>query len=434
MRHFPLIIVAGTLSCSCSFLDSPSGNMGQHRQNSWVQGRREKDSEGKGNVPDTILYVTTVEFEDGYCWQQDADGENAPFSVNAYRNGDRYLSVEGGPGKDVSSWPDMSRIMDGHLYMDFCTDAETIISKDGKERFRYAGREMICGFMTENEDIWTVGQDRSGKGLTFRKNGEIIFENSAGTVIGGISNSCCETGALYRDGEDKVFFFSTVTSVSGRKVYSAYCVRNGLPEQIVLNNNITELYDIRIVNGILYIAANISSKGSYISLFYEDEVTTFDFGGYDCLFSNCRILWSGQEIYVKADWSFNGWNTYGSILWDLGGECLLKSQEGEWMYDFYVNGKDFAFVYPNTGRIFFSIFHRNGDSEEVTGFQSSGKYKFMSNDCATLADNAFLAGLSPSEPSDYPLIVKNLSVTEIPVNGFISSIKVLPEPADQSSD
>ena len=134
--------------------------------------------EGKGTVQpspkDSSLMVTVVEFPEGYCWQRDSSGEAEGCLISLYCNGARIVSVPSGAGYPACQAADMHRCIGGKLYTDYSSAYETSVYENGNLLFSYEGREMICGFLIKDGSIYTLGQNRSGNGLSFRKNGMLL--------------------------------------------------------------------------------------------------------------------------------------------------------------------------------------------------------------------------------------------------------------------
>ena len=130
------------------------------------------------------LMVTAVEYPEGCFWQRDSSGGTGECHISLYCNGSRTVSVPSGAGFPASHDPDMHRCIDGKLYTDYSDGGRTYVCENGNLLFSYEGREMLCGFLIKDGDIYTLGQNRSGEGLSFRKNGTMVFSSGTGSVIG----------------------------------------------------------------------------------------------------------------------------------------------------------------------------------------------------------------------------------------------------------
>ena len=116
----------------------------------------------------SICYMTALDYQKGYDWRADPAEGDVKCSIVVYADGVPVMKVPVGAEYETSGDPDMHRIIDGHLYTDYSTDAETIIKRDGKTLFGYDGRESLRGMEVVDDDVYTLGQNRDGDGFSFR--------------------------------------------------------------------------------------------------------------------------------------------------------------------------------------------------------------------------------------------------------------------------
>ena len=162
------IAVLGMLS-ACGIVELESGQ--SEGNGVWVSpshGSGESDSD-KGNPgptpPRQSLYMTTVEYPKGYDWRQDLHRGSVRCSIVVYKEGKPIMKLAVGDEYHVSSDADMHRLVGCDLYTDYSTDYETIIKRNGQECFRYSARESIYGIKVVGNDVYTLGQSRSGQGF-----------------------------------------------------------------------------------------------------------------------------------------------------------------------------------------------------------------------------------------------------------------------------
>lgn len=388
----------------------------------WIGGRPLRQGKGPDEViADTVVYVSAVEFPADYHWQRDTIGENRIFHISLYRNMKKILSVKGGPGTFISSDPDMHRILDGHIFTDYSTQGETVICRDGKELFRYPGREMICGFMAEEDGIYTLGTNRKGKGLSFRKDGAEIFSDEEGIPFGEMSCASSSTGGLYDiDGQVSFCYQIPGQALLMRKT-RLFLVRSGVPEEVQLSQEISQIYDARVIDGTICLACAQTGSWRYPVLYAGQDVVTMPLKSGQRI-ANCRLRWSGDDIYLKTDYSYDTWNTTSSCMWNIKKDDFVPAS-GARVYDYYIDGRNIGYVYAdaNESRIMTRFM---ADDEHDYRFSTPGKFCFMSSSCAALCGTSFYAGLSSMTKGGHPLIVHNSMATDIPVNGFITSVSV----------
>lgn len=404
------------LAMGCSLLDH-DGNLGRQRI-STVNNRKDRPTDPEA---DTNVYVTAIEFDESYWWQRDTAGDAEPFRLSVYKNGRRTISIQGGPGTNFSRDPDMHRFIDGHLYSDYSSNSGTVVSRDGQELFRYEGREMIYGLLVEEDTVYTLGQSRGGKGLSLRRNGEMIYSNDDGIILGDNFNTCSRSGALYRTGGSLCFCYYTSRTVTYEDPLNIYVVRDGKPSELKLATAISKIYDMRVINGKIHLAASTDGSGRPILLFANDEITSFSLSGI-YLISNCKILWHESDIFLKTDFSFDKWSHTYTILWDTN-----RYEYGPGTKDrtlaFYLNDVGYAYVSKETetGNI---MLGNVADGENGRVFNAGDRYQLMNAECAALCGESFYAGLSPYEKNGRPLLVKNSVSTPLDINGYILSVWV----------
>ena len=191
-------------------------------------------------------YMTVLDYQKGYDWRADCERESVKCSLVVYVNGAPVMKIPVGSEYHVSADADTHRIIDGHLYTDYSTDSETIIKMDGKEIFRYPGRESLCGLEVHDEDVYTLGQNRDGDGFTFRKNGEMLLERVMGSVLSPMRSWDDSLSFVYLD---------HISSADG-DIGRYYAVRNGKVSQIAVREDIIKVWDsVCLARKLVYVAS-----------------------------------------------------------------------------------------------------------------------------------------------------------------------------------
>ena len=205
MNDFKVFLATAVLLAAAASCMTKEESTGKSHLEAFPDRYREVRRNGGGGAPahaklDTAVFMTAVSFPDDYDWRRDTSLGNVRGSIELYRNGEKMVSVPAGPGSRVSLDPDLHHLVEGHLYTESCTDNETFIGKDGEVLFSYPGRELLCGLLVENGDVYTLGQNRSGAGFSLRCNGKEILSRKDGFIAVHMSdNPDYPTGALYRD-------------------------------------------------------------------------------------------------------------------------------------------------------------------------------------------------------------------------------------------
>ncbi len=182
-----------------------------------------------------VTVVTGIEYPDGNDWNAwNSSGQGNP-SLVVFRDGEKVIDIPVSKDGLVSEDIDMHRYADGHLYTDFCTDNETVISRDGRELFRYSGRERIVFLAVSGGHVLTLGESRDGQGFSSRSDGTPLFLGLTGTVF--------QNAGLSRSGELCFFYRMRVNSTAGS--LWQYCAVTGSENlRIELPSNVAEVYGL----------------------------------------------------------------------------------------------------------------------------------------------------------------------------------------------
>lgn len=199
-----------------------------------------------GNEISSVCYITALDYQKGYDWRADRERESVKCSLVVFADGVPLMKVPVGSAYQVSADSDTHRIIDGHLYTDYSTDSETIIKKDGREVFRFAGRESLCGFEVHDDDIYTLGQNRDGDGFTFRRNGEILLKRPMSSVLSPMRSWDDSLSFIYLD---------RISSAEG-DIDRYYAVRNGVVSQMAVREDIIKVWDsVCFAQDLIYVAS-----------------------------------------------------------------------------------------------------------------------------------------------------------------------------------
>ena len=124
------------------------------------------------------LYAIGVSYPEDYDWRSDPEKGEVACSLVVLLDGRSIMRIAAGDKHQISTDPDMIRMIGGNLYTDYSTFDRTIVKKNGVEIFSYLGRESMSAFVVDGEDVYTLGNSRDGLGMSFRKNGNLIYKDS----------------------------------------------------------------------------------------------------------------------------------------------------------------------------------------------------------------------------------------------------------------
>lgn len=155
-------------------------------------------------------------------------------SIVVLRDGKTSLGVRIGDEEVATDDIDMHRYLSGHLYTDFSTGTQTVISRDGTEIFRYDGVERILFMAERGGDILTLGESRSGRGFSSRVNGETVLQSDVGTVFQNAELS--PAGGIR-------FFYSLPVNSTGGAITEYYAVDGAESRKISIPQDISGVID-----------------------------------------------------------------------------------------------------------------------------------------------------------------------------------------------
>ena len=218
------------------------------------------------SVRKTVWYLTGVDYPEGYDWRADAEVGTVKCSLVVYANGVPMMKVPAGDAYETSSAPDMHRVIDGDLYTDYSSDSTTVIKKNGKLLFRYPGREMMVGMAVEGDDVYTLGQSRSGRGFSYRKNGELLFEHPSGRLFDHFEKSASGCS----------FAYSEEISLSERIVERYYIYSEDSVRQIAVREDVKKVWDVLITDGDVQYLASLVGISNPVSVSGDDSMTALE--------------------------------------------------------------------------------------------------------------------------------------------------------------
>ena len=352
---------------------------------------------------DTVAYVLAVEYPEGVDYFTLSDYSSCTLSVFAMQK--KIVSVAAGEGSPISVATDRNRLAGGHLYSDSFIKDSTVIFKDGKELFRYAGREMLRGFAVAEEGVYTLGQRVSAEGFSLRLNGIELFSRSSGTIIGEKDFTSPSEGALFLAENDYSFGYWTPDG-------DFYIVRGLSSEVVQFQDKVVKVLDIRYIDNEYYIVAlrDDGCVGVYPS---GGRKIIFDINEAPSLYS-ARLVSCGDAIYLKVHFHL-GERGERLYVWGMRGEIIFRAES-------YIN------LYMEEGRLAYYAAPGDPFSSEYAAMIplcSEGDRLFRGQ-CAVLKDGHQYAAVTPSGDLMYPYLLKDGRRLAIAVNGYLIDLEVIP--------
>lgn len=347
-----------------------------------------------------ICYAVGVDYPDGYDWRADEEKGSVRCSLVVYADGIPLMKIPVGDEYEVSSDPDMHRIIAGSLYTDYSTDTETVIKRNGSTLFRYPGREMIVGMAEAEGDVYTLGQSRDGGGFSFRRNGEAVFEHPAGQLFPHLQR--CE--------DSFAFAFYEQAEFEGAQICRYYHYLGGEVCQIHVQQGVETVWDMIFHdNEVCYVASVIGM--TIPVLVTGDVVSPMGVTGKAEVVS-CRFMSCGTGLNIEGVMSQGGKDLF-SCLWS-GAQMREVFQPGYTAASVYALEDHVACVMNAQGVFAKGTIYFDGRSWEMPG-----GYMSIGGPVLVIIDDKLHVGLT-SEKGGYAAIWTEEKIKPLKINGFIS--------------
>ena len=366
-----------------------------------LTGRHRADSSAGDDIipPGEHVYMTAVRFPDGYAWDLDTCAVEGEVWIDLYRDGERVRSIPAG----ASIHPDMHRYRGGHLYADYSTPTETVLSRDGAELFRFEGRETLRGFLVREDGVHTLGQDRDGDGFTYRIDGRTVFRSETGSVLGSSDTPGEPGGALIEYGDD-VYYVCCFPSERGKE----YQVMRNAERHLAFPVSDGTL-DVLFADGKV---ARVQRRSRSFVVEVDGKTTSLALGGGSFLW--CRMIpWEDDVLVLLCVIGTDG-KRY--LLKTAGGKTLT-TVAGETVSDLLSDGKRMGWtVTDEKGDLIRVRWHDGTVTESLGGTLVSGR-------CALVRDGRLFLALTGRDgaPNRFQ---EDDAHKDIPFNGYFTSVTV----------
>lgn len=349
-----------------------------------------------------IVYVTGFDYPEGYDWVSDAGQGSVKCSLVVFADDRLLLKVPVGDDYKVSSDPDRHRMIGGHLYTDFEKDSQVYIKKDGKPLFSYPGREALSAVFVEADSVYTLGQNKSGRGFSFRRNGQTVLCRDDGYAFEHLS----------LNGGKICFAFSERVKTADGGVERYYSVKDGVVSQVAVREDLKKVWDIFHCKGSVCVLSSLIGVTEPV-LIEGERLTALPIPAGSTLIS-CRLI--GGDDYVCAEGVIRKDGYLRGIVWDRRNSVFLVDK-----------GKTVSAVCSSDDGAVHCVVNPTSSSVKGTIYRGSEKftmpsgYACMSPDALVTSNGLLYVGLS-SIQGNAPAIWRDGEIQEYRLNGFISSI------------
>ena len=354
-----------------------------------------------GAAKKPVWYVTGFEYPEWYDWMSDPEAGSVKCSLVVYANGVPMLKVPVGKEYQASADPDMHRMVGSDLYTDYSTDSLTVIKKNGKHLFSYPGREMVVSMHVDSTGVYTLGQARNGSGMTYRRDGELLYSHVWGHVIGQLSSS------------GKAFAFAEKVLGIDKVVERYYLYDDGEVLQIGVRDDVTRIWDVIQCNGKVHYLASLTGINYPVHV-SDDGMQVLDFPS-KSKFRSCAFLRGCDDVVIEGVYdTFAGMMT--SRIW-RNGVLELTCPAGMTLWAPYVDdeGVSAILVQQAGGQ---QKIYRSGDLYDLPE-----GYTVMGTAPLTMVDGILHVGMT-SVDGGTPAVWQDGEIRKLGFNGYISSISV----------
>ena len=396
--HIAIILLA--VSAGCEPLDIGIGARRHGEPSGERASGREKPQVTKA---DTFVYVSGVEFPESYDWATDSAFGNVSSKLVLFRDGVRVCEIPAGPGTVFSADPDMHRIAGGHLWTDGLSGNRTVICSDGRERFRFKGRESICSFVLDGEDVLTLGSARDGPGVFYRRNGDLVFSDEKGRCI----------SPLYRDGGRWYFAYRrTVGEAASIARDEYFMVEDGTSLPVEVPSDVEKVFDMRMIGGTLYMV--ISVKGSSVGPYLVQGGGRTAMGSAGRIPLDCSIVPRSGDIGVRGHVK-DGKGTVYATLWSKSKVIANRPGVGSCIVPL---GEDYLVV-SNDGRSGLSI-----SGSRIGNMTAPPPSKFFTDGGSFCSGGRVLLAWTQCGKGSF--VWDGGEVGNLEINGFLTGVSLWP--------
>lgn len=358
-------------------------------------------SAGGPVLSQSITYVTAFDYPEGYDWRSDSEKGCVRCSLTVFASGRAILKIPVGDIYNVSSDPDMHRMIDGHLYTDYATDSETVIKKDGKPFITFKGRESIAAMHVRGDSLHTLGQKRDGRGFSYRVDGEVILERNIGYAFPN----------LMVDDSGISFAFAEPITSSADGIERYYIYHNATVSQVALREDVKKVWDVTVHCGeVFYLASLIGIEEPVVVTDKSLEALTLPF---ETSLVAGQFFSAGDELCVEMILSSGA--ALSSALWRQN-RLYWYSNQGMTVSSIWAGKEGIACVLNPTSQDKGSAVFRMGEYELLPeGYTAIGSSPIVvSNGILTVG----LSSLSGSKP----ILWMDGEIDELDVNGYICTV------------
>lgn len=398
-KIYLLAVLCALASCGLEEV----GDKQDDEEDVWVgPGNIVSGNGGETGVGKKVWYAVGVDYPEGYDWKADEEKGSVRCSLVVFANGIPMMKIPVGDQYEVSSDPDMHRMIGNNLYTDFSTESETIVKCNGEQLFRYPGREMIVEIIEDGESVYTLGQSRDGGGFSFRMNGQVLMENKVGFVFPHLQRG--------EDGFSFAYYESIGSGETAQERYFHYY--EGDVCQVAVREDIKKVWDIVLHDDkVCYLASLVGISAPVLAV--GDEMNSLEMPA-SSVVRNCRFVPEVNGLNIEGMVSQRR-NRVFSCLWN-GYELVKMFSSGYTVTAMCGCGDGMSCILNPPMSSVHAIVYSGGETWSVPeGYRSIGGRSM------TMIDGILYVGLTGNVGTSPAVWIDN-EIKPLNINGFISYV------------
>ena len=338
-------------------------------------------------------WSTAFIYPSGLDWRGNGDCDDCTLAV--YADLTPVLKVKAGKDYEISSDPERHRVISGHLYTDFSDGETTVVRKDGKEVYRYAGSEKIVRMLVKDDSLHTLCVSSADQGFRYRIDGKLVLERASGKVFRW----------LVLSDEGVVFFFSNPVKESSGVTERHYMSVDGVVINIDFGNDVKKVWDIKLIDGQICAVLALTGRDELV-LSKGGERTTLK--GVRDVLTACFLDSDGLCVNVRyMDVAYG----QTSVFWN-GERGWSRFYAGRTASAAYMSDNGLSVVYDAADESFYgAIICRNIYNAMPSGYSVRGLSPMVD-----MGDALYL-GLSSD---DGPVVWIDGKIHPLRINGYIA--------------
>ena len=392
-----MLLIGAVSSCGLSEI----GKVHQDDGSGSIWGGPMDGSGSIGGLLESVRYLVAVDYPKGYDWRADQARENVKCSLVVYVEDSPVMKVPVSLSYQVASDADMHRMAGGNLYTDYCNDYETFIKKNGKSLFAYQGAECLWSLVLCGDDVFTLGENRSGSGFSMRKNGNVVISRERASVI----------APLRADGDSLCFGFCEQILNADGKLDRYYSVYGSKVTNLSLRGDVQKVWDVFTENGKEVFLASLQGVAAPVIVSGEEMRALKVPQGQNMI--SCSMFNVGDKIGVEGVCSTSAGKLKAGIWVD--GNLLIQFDNAN-LVSICTDGEGICCVLNPVDEKSSGIIYRCGEIYEMPE-----GYLCMGPQCLAMVNGILNVGLS-SQKGQRPLLWKDGQTDTLKINGYISGI------------